>query len=322
MTTNASKAPQAFDITYTTENDGKVPLDIDVNVTRILLRKITKTIPTNGVVAMEFYGDDLDKALVHTAGAAGALTPSIKYSGVIAKGARTATLDFSDLTKATGLELDFGINKPLPMVGDAVELQASDAVAGDSRIFGRRLFVISVTGTKAKLMAEVPSGVKLPTKGNIFVKVTAVSGKQPIFSQGFDVTSTSRSGNLVTFKGSIPMVYGVAKAQGLLVLTDTGSLVSSLKKRSRFSKSFTIVSSKVGELVVIDDSKLIETVSLGTDFAGTAEIKASGGFTLMGSSVNSILAYSLASTLIDMKMINGAAVGDEFKVYAFYGGNA
>ncbi len=322
MTIYESKQDQIFDITYTTENAGKLGLNIDVDVKEIVLKKLFTIVPTSGVVKAEFYGDNLDLVNLDTAGAAGAVTPTIGFSNVISKGARVSTLAFGSLTKASGLELDFGSNRGLPMLGDSVEMYPSDSVAGDASIFGRRLFVIEVNGTKVKLMSEVPSSVKLPTKGVIYVKTIATSGKQPVFAQGFDVTSVSRAGTVVTFKGSIPKIYGAVVSQGKLVLDNSTPLVNPIKRSGVFTEGFVIISNKLGELKVLDENNLIEANALGANFLGTASIEAVGGFTMIGAPITGETAYALQSTLIDLSMLTGAVVGDRFSVKAIYGGSA
>lgn len=322
MTINATKPEQAIDIAFTAENKGKVGLNIDTNVQKIkIVKKIGKTIPTSGAISAELIGSDFSYARIGTAGAAGAITEAIKRTELFAFGSRVVTLSASDLTKTSGLELDFGLGSSLPTVGDSVIIESTDSVAKDGNIIGRRLFVLSVNGSKAKLMNEVPSAAALPSTGDLIVTLTANAGKQPVFEQGFDVTSVEVTGELVTLKGSAPEIFGSDEAKATLHIPSSSKLIPNSKKKSGSKYAFVVVSSTLGEIKVLDPNGLISAAALGTDFLGTVMIGSVGGFTFEGAPVDPKVAYIMNSAVVDLTNMPGAVAGDQFKVFASYGGD-
>lgn len=315
MVTNITKSPQSFDGAFTAVNKGILDLPIASTVQRIVLSKILKAKPTAGIVHAEFIGKDFLFPRVQTAGAGGSLTPSVEDIAVISTGARVVTLASSALTKTSGLELDFGTASGTPRVGDRVYITAENGVAKDSGIIGVDLTVISVSGTKAKFMLEVPSAAALPSTGNLIVTIKHVS--ESVNTHGFYVTSVSRTGSTVTLKGSVSRLLGAVEAQAKLVVGRSSSLLADSKVRSGNSKNFVIISSGVGFIVVSDPEQLLKEKALGSDFIDNARIAAVGDFSLVGANVIGGLSKG---TIIDLTKLTGSAEGDAWKIFAFYGG--
>ncbi|MES1923487.1 hypothetical protein MHBO_005064, partial [Bonamia ostreae] len=142
-----------------------------------------------------------------------------KELGAISFGTDIIKLASGKVTKSSGLEIDFA-GFATPRVGDVIMLNPVKRVAGDEGLVNRSLFVISVTGTKAKVMSEVPSGMDIDATDSIFSKVSSLSGTQPNLKYGIDVTSTSREGNVVSLKGSHSKLIGVQGALGGLKIDE------------------------------------------------------------------------------------------------------
>lgn len=319
MIVNLKKNGQFFDISYTAENGGLVSLDI--LPTAQYIRVVKKgAAEASKDVGFEAFRNDFDNPFVHTGGAAGAVTIAKKSLGVLSFSTDVIQLAAGKVTTSNGLEIDFD-GHALPKVGDAISLMPTVRVAGDDYLTDRSLFVISITGTTAKCMGEIPSGLKIDASAPIFAKVSSLHGRQAKLKYGIDVTSTSRSGSLVTLKGSHSALIGLKNAMGALKIDEESSLLVPIKKKSGQMKEFTIVSMKEGEIKVEDPENLIAVKALGTDIIGTAFVVPVGGYTLISSLTTEAVGASKNVT-IDLTKLAGAAAGDAFIVEALYGGNA
>ena len=317
MVINSMKIGQIFEETFTAENGGVISTDILPTVKYI--KVVKHGIPTSGSdFGFEAYSGEFGVPTIFVGGASGAITLTKKALGVISAGTKSITLTAGKVTKTAGLEIDF-VGFATPKVGDVVMLTPAKRVAGDDYLVNRALFVLSVTGTKAKLMSEVPSAMAIDATDVIYAKVSAMHGKQDQLKYGIDVTSTSRAGSLVTLKGSHSKLIGMQDALGGLKIDEDSDLLVPMKKKSGQQKHFQIISMKEGSIVVSDPDGFIATTALGTKVIGTAHVVAVGGYTLI-SAITTELAGASRAVAIDLTKLAGAAAGDKFTIEARYGG--
>lgn len=318
MVINSMKGSQFFTKTFTADNGGIVSLDI--LPTAQYIKVVKHGIPEAGKdFGFEAYRQEFAVPTILVGGAAGAITQTKKAAGVISFSTESVKLTAGKVTKTSGLEIDFA-GFATPKVGDAIMLKPAKRVAGDDYLVDRHLFVISVTGTKAKVMSEVPSAMAIDATDVIYATVSSMHGKQDKLKYGIDVTSTSRSGDLVTLKGSHSKLIGMQDALGGLKIDEDSDLLVPIKKKSGQQKQFQIISMKEGSVVVSDPEGLIATIALGTKVIGTAHVVAVGGYTLI-SAITTELAGASKNVAIDLTKLAGAAAGDVFTIEARYGGD-
>ena len=317
MVINSMKSSQFFERSFTADNGGIISLDI--LLTAQYIKVVKHGIPESGKdFGFEAFKEEFNVPTIFVGGAAGAITLTKKAAGVITFGTQIITLSAGKVTKTSGLEIDFA-GFGTPKVGDAIMLTPAKRVAGDDYLVNRHLFVISVTGTKAKVMSEVPSAMAIDATDVIYAKVSAMHGKQDQLKYGIDVTSTSRAGSLVTLKGSHSKLIGMQDALGGLKIDEDSDLLVPMKKKSGQQKHFQIISMKEGSIVVSDPDGFIATTALGTKGIGTAHVVAVGGYTLI-SAITTELAGASRAVAIDLTKLAGAAAGDKFTIEARYGG--
>lgn len=318
MVINSMKGSQFFKRSFTADNGGIVELDI--LTTAKYIKVVKHGIPEAGKdFGFEAYKEEFSTPTVFVGGASGAITQTKKALGVITFGTQAITLSAGKVTKTSGLEIDFA-GFATPKVGDAIMLKPAKRVAGDDYLVNRHLFVISVTGTKAKVMSEVPSAMAIDATDVIYARVSAMHGKQDQLKYGIDITSTSRVGDLVTLKGSHSKLIGMQDALGGLKIDEDSDLLVPIKKKSGQQKQFQIISMREGSIVVSDPEGFIATTALGTKVIGTAHVVAIGGYTLI-SAITTEIAGASRAVAIDLTKLAGTAAGDKFTIEARYGGD-
>lgn len=319
MVINLKKNGQFFPVTYTVENGGLVSLDILPTAQYIRVVK-TGVADAGKDMGFEAYKGDFANPFVYVGGAAGAVTLAKKALGAISFSTEVVKLAAGKVTKTSGLEIDFA-GFSMPQVGDAIMLSPTKRVEGDDYLTDRSLFVISVSGTKAKCMLEVPSGLAIDSSAPIFAKVSSLHGKQAQLKYGIDVTSVTRSGSTVTLKGSHSKLIGMTNAMGGLKIDEDSPLLVAMKKKSGQMKQFTIISMNEGIIKVEDPESLINAKAIGAGIIGTAFVVPVGGYTLI-SSITCEATGASKNVTIDLTKLTGAVAGDTFIVEAQYGGAA
>ncbi len=318
MIINSMKNGQFFTKAFTTENKGIISLDILPTARVIDVTKAGAAISgkDSGFTAV---AGDWAFPTVKVGGAAGVIVPTKKELGLISFSTDIIKLGAGKVTKSAGLEIDFA-GFPMPQVGDAISLMPEKRLVGDDYLVDRTLFVISISGTKVKVMKEVPSAMAIDSTSPISAVVHSLSKRNASLKHGIDVTSVTRNGEIVSLVGSHSKLIGIEGALGGITINDNSKLLVAAKRKAGQKRQYSIISMSEGVIKVIDRNNEIAVTPISTKILDTVDVVAIGGFTLI--SAMTMHSSNKNSTIsIDLNKLTGAAVGDVFNIEARYGGN-